>query len=419
MFNNQKDHKEDRFMKVAIVINELNIKGGAQRQALELAANLQKMGITVDVFSRSFDSNICYTYLTKNINIYSLEGNKTNPMNLRDFDSFVVKSAKIIYNMFYFKKVNKSLVELIKIRSQEISGYDVINYHDDMVSIVNYFPSIKSVWMMNDLPTVLIDYERNPLGFRNITKKIALFVSSIWFKCLIRRVDRVIVLDKRNKHLVKKYFGKIANVVRSGVDIKKFDLININKKTLNKLPTVLAVNIFYRYRRYEDVIEALNILINIKKVKIQLNIIGKQDTDLDYFKSIRKLVHKYRLEKFVNFLGVVSETQLLKEYKNADIFVFPNHNQTWGLSVFEAMLNYCACVVSKSSGAHEVLRNEYNALLVNPRNPNELSEKIYTFIMKPNLRRKIAINGHDFVRSNLSWYKYSREMLNHFKTIIS
>ena len=52
-------------MNIAIVLWEANIKGGTQRQALELANNLQAIGHHVDVFAYYYNIEKCYTELCK------------------------------------------------------------------------------------------------------------------------------------------------------------------------------------------------------------------------------------------------------------------------------------------------------------------------------------------------------------------
>lgn len=48
----------------------------------------------------------------------------------------------------------------------------------------------------------------------------------------------------------------------------------------------------------------------------------------------------------VSFLGRLSEKDLLAAYSRADVFLFPNAPQTWGLAVFEAMAMGCVPVIT-------------------------------------------------------------------------
>jgi hypothetical protein len=60
-------------MKIALVIWELNLKGGTQRLALEEARGLKAAGHTVDIYCYYYDGKQGYTDLTKDLAIYSVE----------------------------------------------------------------------------------------------------------------------------------------------------------------------------------------------------------------------------------------------------------------------------------------------------------------------------------------------------------
>lgn len=56
-------------MKIAIAVYDLNIKGGTQRQVLELAVCLKNFGHQVDVYTCFYDKENCYTELCEQLNI--------------------------------------------------------------------------------------------------------------------------------------------------------------------------------------------------------------------------------------------------------------------------------------------------------------------------------------------------------------
>jgi glycosyltransferase involved in cell wall biosynthesis len=96
----------------------------------------------------------------------------------------------------------------------------------------------------------------------------------------------------------------------------------------------------------------------------------------------------------------------MRVYQEADIFVFPAHNQTWGLVVFEAMASGLPVVVSNTTGASEVLTHMKNALIFNSKNYNEMADMIEMLISDLRLYENIRLNGSKFVKENISWYKY-------------
>ena len=292
--------------------------------------------------------------------------------------------------------------------------------------IAPFFEKEKNFWMMNDLPSILDIKQRNNLfrktghGIKSIFKKIVLvnkFINTeINLNLYVRYIGKVMVLDERNKNLAKRYFFKNSTVIRSGIDIEKFKVSKKQYNLDNKI-NLLSTSIFFPHRRYEDTIEALNILINNHKItNLHFNIVGESKTDPEYYSYIQSLVQKYSLKKDISFLGSVSDEKLAQLYKNSDIFIFPNTNQTWGLAVFEAMLSGCVAIVSNGCGAHEVLTNKQNAIIVKEKSSNEIAIAIKHLITNKKEMEKIGENGQSFVKDNLSWDKYTDEMLKIFRS---
>jgi len=129
---------------------------------------------------------------------------------------------------------------------------------------------------------------------------------------------------------------------------------------------------------------------------------------------------KYNLEKRVNFVfDGVSEAKLRETYSKSDVFVQavyvpPPSHHGWGLVNFEAMAAGLPLVLCKSSTATEVLTDGENYLGVQPLSPEQIAQQIKKIIDDPGLYFKIASNGQGFVKDNLSWEKYGRDMLKAF-----
>ena len=148
---------------------------------------------------------------------------------------------------------------------------------------------------------------------------------------------------------------------------------------------------------------------------ITLDIVGKQDTDPAYYREICDLVASEGVSDFVHFHGKVTEEVLRDLYAHADVFLFANAPQTWGLAVVEAMLMGCATVVTDGCGAHEVLTDGDNALIAKAQNPESLAEKIAYLVQNPEARERIRDRGEEFVRENISWDRYARDMADIFR----
>jgi len=364
------------------------------------------MGHHVDIFCVDLDKEKCYPHLLKQLSVYSVNTtNKKQTHHLAKY-SILQKVVNLIPH-FLNKRHNLLLLRDLILKYDKKVHYDYYNYHEtEVYKLCEFFPREKNFWMMNDL---FIKGESLP---ETIYRRLGHLEYQIKYR---RKMNKIIVLDAINKSIIKRYLHTDSVIVRSGLkqDDFYFKRRYVNKKTLS----LLATGIFFPHRRFEDLIEAMNILVNKKKHKdINLAIIGETKTDLLYFTKIESLVKNYHLEKYVSFLGRVSEDELKKRYKTSDIFIFPNNPQTWGLAVFEAMLSGCVAIVSKGAGAHEVLIDNKTAMLVDTERPTQIAKKIELLNNNFPLRRDIAKAGQQFVKDNISWNKYASEMLRVFSS---
>ena len=203
-------------MKIAIIIWKLDISGGGQRQALELAYNLQKKSHQVDVFCCYLNKEKCYPNIINKLNVYVISSEDLE-RTLKKKLSFSKKIISKIKN-YSLDAENILLVNLIQKRNKTVK-YDVFNYHDSKVfMIAPFFEKEKNFWMMNDLPSILDIKQRNNLfrktghGIKSIFKKIVLvnkFINTeINLNLYVRYIGKVMVLGERNKNLAKRYFFK-------------------------------------------------------------------------------------------------------------------------------------------------------------------------------------------------------------------
>ncbi len=232
-------------------------------------------------------------------------------------------------------------------------------------------------------------------------------------KKFIKPQDKIIVLDNRDREWVREYFKKEAIVVRSGLDLERFNFKERESLT-NKKVEILMAGIFFRHRRFEDGIMAMKILKE-KNYDVNLSIVGDYNINKDYFKELVYLAKKSGMEDSVDFAGRVSDEKLLNFYQQSDIFLFPNHWQSWGLVVFEAMACGLPSIVSKTAGASEVLTDGENALLVEPFKPEDIITAVAKLIDNPDLYVKISRQGRELVEKSISWPLMAQKVSAIFK----
>jgi spore coat protein SA len=149
-----------------------------------------------------------------------------------------------------------------------------------------------------------------------------------------------------------------------------------------------------------------------------LEIVGSDRFAPAYGKFLRALVAERGLEEVVDLrFESVSEAELERAYARADIAVFPNEQQAWGLAQLEAMARGVAIVVSQGAGISEVLADGVDSLLVEARQPEQIARAIVQFASVP-LRQRVAENGRRLVLEKYTSAQYARQMQALFRSCL-
>ncbi len=387
-------------MKIGIAVWNLDISGGTERQALELARQMQRNGHDVEVYCAYFDPVKCFPDFireVKNIRFLEPRRQKRDSMTLR--------------TLFYWDLFSKRSKDLGRLMSSDL---DVLNCHEYTTFIAGtYFnkaTGVPVVGMINDVPSVGGVYvpRDDPWRFPLSWLKRELFRSAI------KSMDRLVVLDEINRGRLERHYRVDSVIVRSGLDLDRFAFKE--RKSCSEQVRILSNGNFFPWRRYEDLIGALRILVH-EGVPFHMNHIGTDALCASYASKIKRLVERYQLSDFVTFHGYVNEKRFFEIYSTSDVFVFPNYPQTWGLAVFEAMGCGIPVIVNSGCGAAEVLRDRETALIVPPRSPSEIAKAIRRLVEDADLYSRLSRKGRDLVEKEISWEIYGDKMLEQFHEV--
>ncbi len=405
-------------MKIGMVVKKLNVKGGTQRQMLSLACELKRRGHEVVLYTFAYDPEACYPELLKGFRVaVAPEANEERTWDYyRDFRFIRRGQLGAIVKESHRAKLLAGVMD---------PDLDILNPHDQVSYRVAYYykrlvRNIPSVWNMNDLPLYRFGYDKmqavDPNFHRPFLWRLFYRLYDAYDAYFIRKQDRIIVVDFWNRGLVKKYLGIPATTVRNGPDLEHF---SYKKRTPPKPPTIklLTSGIFLPHRRFEDAIRAVKILEG-QGLDPYLTIIGDYENDRKYHAMLLQLIKELGVEKRVHIAGRVSEKELVEAYHSHDVYLFPHHWQSDGLSPFEAAACGMPVLISKTAGSHELLTDRENGMVLEPKNPEDIAKKVRELLENPALYTKLSENGNKFVRENFSWQKYTDDVLKVFAEVI-
>jgi len=345
-------------------------------------------------------------------------------LTVKDGGEIFTKDERIDWQPWGLIKYYRHLIRVVKTLSALVKegDYDVLNPHEWLaqyaaVDYKKYHPQTRVVWMCNDvwhIPDASEEGKERRLLFDWAKRLWAVFD-----RHKTQKVDVITVLDKRIQKICRKFYqGVKVKVVRSGIDILQAEKSITKEKARRELGinqesyVVLCFSIFYKHRRFEDVVRAVAQLVTKEnKKRIRLIIVGSDAQDKEYAKLIKQLVIQYKLEERVWIVNkFVDEREKQVFLRAADLFAYPNNNQTWGLIVIEAMWHKLPCIVSTGAGVHEIIEDGINGMIYPVKNWLKLAGKIKEAMANKVKVGKMGIRAHEYVQENLSWRKYALAM---------
>lgn len=134
-------------------------------------------------------------------------------------------------------------------------------------------------------------------------------------------------------------------------------------------PFVLFVSSLWPYKNCDGLLRAWA-LARGELGGRQLAIVGPH-TDEAYLAELQSLAAELGIAEDVVFIGGVPLEETVRFYQAADLFVYPSHNETFGLPILEAMACACPVVTSDTSAMPETAGGA--AILCNPKEPTSIA----------------------------------------------
>jgi len=145
---------------------------------------------------------------------------------------------------------------------------------------------------------------------------------------------------------------------------------------------------FWSHKNHINCIYALKILHQQYNLPLSLVFVGSDKGNLSY---VQKSAYDQGLIPFVQYLGFVTQKDLIALYQNATALIFPTFFGPDNLPPLEAFALKCPVIASNVPGAYEQLDDA--ALLFDPKSPEDIAKAIVTLTDNPKLRSELIEKG--------------------------
>ena len=342
-----------------------------------------------DLAKKIISSGFKLSLITKVSNYKKkIEEKKINVINLKTERGSlnIRKSLKDIYKIVkIYKKLKPDIVHHFGIR-QIVHG----NIAARLAGIKKSYNSITG------LGSVFIS--------GNIILKF--FILTVLKISLLFKKSYILVQNKQDLNFVKKKLPNKNNILlpASGVDTNKF--------LQTKEPRGNVIFLFAsRIIKDKGIIELIEATKQLKsqKNKFELYIAGSPD-----FQNKSTISHvqlkTWESLGYIKYLGLVNDMEQL--YKKVHVGILPSYREGLPKSLLEAASSGKPIITTDVPGCNEIVKNEFNGLIVPPKDSNELMKAMKKLILNKKLRISMGKKGRELIKKNFSNSKATKDLIN-------
>jgi len=282
-----------------------------------------------------------------------------------------------------------------------------------------FFGGAELVWLYKILhpkTKLIIQYHHDAVSLSPIAKFLS-WPSIFTRDSLFKQAEKIISasFDYLKTSLIKHYLEtepKKFVEIPFAVDTRRFSPAKERANNKCKILFVGGLDQAHYFKGMEILLKALS---QIDNCSWELNVVGSGELLPGY----KKLAQNLKLEKRVNFLGRVSESDLPQIYRESSFFILPSINQgeAFGLVLLEAMASGLPVIASNLPGVRGVFTDNQEGLLANPNDVTDLSQKIKQLITNDEQRIKMGQKARALAETKYSEAKITQKYSELLKTI--
>lgn len=377
----------DKRTKVLIVISNLEF-GGAQRQIIELANNIDKEHIELHICSLSN-----YIPLAKQF----AEGTSVHVINkIFKFDFSVVIKLALLIRKYHFDVIHSFLFDA------------------EIASRLAAMFSCSSIRVIGS--------ERNTnYKLKKIQKKA--------YKLTRNMVDLVVANSQSGAIFNAQHTGVAVDkyrVVYNGVDTFRFKATDkaLARRALGIDADTILIGMFASFKVQKNhpvLIKALEELhkqnINFKLLLVGDMLYGGMHGSDQYFQQLKLQIKNSAFENQVIYLG--NQEHVENIYPACDFTVLPSLFEGTPNVVLESMACAVPVIATRVSDNEKIIEHGFSGMIVEVNSVSQLSDNIKQLIEQPAYLAKLSKNARKRMEDSFSSFKLAENMENIYSQVTS
>ncbi|MGB9935604.1 MULTISPECIES: glycosyltransferase family 4 protein [Thermodesulfovibrio] len=232
-----------------------------------------------------------------------------------------------------------------------------------------------------------------------------------------KKAKKIRFCSERAMEIIKKIY-KIEEqkcfLLRHGLDLSS---IKTNGESRLPFNYILTVSVVAPHKNMDVLIKAFAILKTNNLYNGKLIIVGNTDCYPDYYNKLVNIINKLKIQDDVILYGSIKYNEIFDFYKNADCFVFPSLEETFGLPVIESLYFNVPTILSDGLKHkhlfipfNEIARNY--AIYFDPYDEHDLADKIIQ-----NINNKQEIDSKKFVENYYNIKEVAKILVKEFNNL--
>jgi glycosyltransferase involved in cell wall biosynthesis len=336
---------------------------------------------------------------------------KLGNLDVRRFRYFIPKYEKLCYQGGIRPNMKKSLLARLQLPLLLMSEFASVK----MLMLRHKFQVIHAHWI---LPQGLVAVMAKKVFGSKVLVTVhagdVFPLKSGFMRALsawtLRNADAVTVNSIATGDAVRRVADVRMRIIPMGVDLKMFSSTGASVKKKYGIPGRMILFVG-RLAEKKGVSYLISAMVQIKKSLpgCRLLIVG----DGPEKPLLEKQVAEHALNESVIFAGSIAKANLPAFYHSADVFVLPSiiaeSGDTEGLGVvlLEAIAAGVPVVASNVGGIPDIIIDGKTGLLVEQKNPSEISEAIVSLLTHEKKAKALSKAALEHVQKNYSWEKVS------------
>ncbi len=287
-----------------------------------------------------------------------------------------------------------------------------------------FFGTAEVVWFFKLFfrrPKLIIHYHMDVRGLSPLARFLSL-PSRLVRRSLLNQAETIVTasLDYIKSSQIKNYYEAHKSKFREipfGIDLEKFQPKLLNRPLDNKIIAraqeivhyvndkfikrdrlnLLFVGGLDQAHYFKGVGVLLNSLVIVTHRNWRLKIVGEGDLRPYY----ENLSDRLNIRKQIEFTGKLSDTELVRAFQNADLFILPsiNSNEAFGLVLIEALACGVPVIASNLPGVRRVFSDHEQGLLIEPGDKIDLKNKLEFIFNNEEMRRIMALSARRLAKT--------------------